>query len=58
MNMRIEGCDRSLNRFMRAEDRAQGVCPVGGGSSPFSSEQQDTTDEGLHMCCCCACGSW
>jgi len=50
MNMRIDRCDRSLNCFMRAEDRAQGACPLGGGSSPFSSEQHDTTDEGLHTC--------
>ena len=49
MNMRIEGCDRSLNCFMRAEDRAQGACPLGGGSSPFSSKQHDTTDEGLYV---------
>ena len=57
MNMRIEGCDRSLNCFIRAEDRAQGACPLAGGFNPFSSEQHDTTDEGLHLCkcCCCAC---
>ncbi len=39
MNMRIEGCVLSLNFFMSDEDKAHGACPLGGGSSPFSSEQ-------------------